>query len=178
MQNIFDRITGALETAVEQAARRSARVAGRRDALKKVGGIFMGGAVASSLPFDRSFGAPPEEINGIDDDTACNYWRYCAMDGLLCTTTGGTKTACPVGSEASQVAWVGTCHNPIDEREYFVSYYDCCGKTPYRAGQFCLNSEGERPQYRMGLSNAINWCMANENSGYHYTVAIVVGEAE
>jgi methylamine dehydrogenase light chain len=30
----------------------------------------------------------------------------------------------------------------------------------------------------MGLYNDINWCMANENTGYHCTVSVVVGLAE
>ena len=43
---------------------------------------------------------------------------------------------------------------------------------------FCFTSKGERPGYRMGLYNDINWCMANKNTGYHCTVSVVVGLAE
>lgn len=141
-----------------------------------MGGFLVGGAVASALPFDRAFGAETKKA-GQDDDTSCDYWRYCALDGSLCTTAGATKTSCPVGSEASLVSWVGTCHNPGDKRDYLVSYYDCCGKTGYSGATFCLRSKGERPGYSMGLHNDINWCMSNANKGYHCTVAIVLGTA-
>ena len=72
---------------------------------------------------------------------------------------------------------MGTCANPNDGRDYLVSYNDCCGKASC-SGSFCFTSEGERPGYRMGLYNDINWCMANASKGYHCTVAVVVGLAE
>ncbi|OHB26869.1 MAG: amine dehydrogenase [Phenylobacterium sp. RIFCSPHIGHO2_01_FULL_69_31] len=161
----------ALEGLLVTSARRSARTHGRRSALAQLGGLLLGGAV-TTLPFDRAFGAPAPE-----DDETCTYWRYCALDGFLCTTAGGSKSTCPMGSEASQVSWVGTCHNPADKRDYLVSYYDCCGNTPFTGAKFCLGSKGERPPYTMGLNNDVNWCMANANKGYHCTVAIVVGTA-
>ncbi|MFN3523621.1 MAG: methylamine dehydrogenase light chain [Phenylobacterium sp.] len=163
---------------VLSGARASARRHGRRSALAKVGGFLVGGAVATTLPFDRAFASTPAAGGGVDDDKSCDYWRYCALDGFLCTTAGGTKSSCPVGAEASLVSWVGTCHNPGDKRDYMISYYDCCGKTAFSGAQFCLRSEGERPGYSMGLHNDINWCMSNANKGYHCTVALVVGVAE
>ena len=169
-------LTSLVDGVIEQGARASAQRYGRRSILAKLGGAMMGGAFAAALPFDRVFAAGPEVDEG--DDTACEYWRYCALDGFLCTTAGGSKTTCPVGSEASLVSWVGTCQNPGDGRDYLVSYNDCCGKTAFAGSRFCLMSEGERPAYRMGLHNDINWCMANENKGYHCTVAVVVGMAE
>ncbi|ACT60410.1 methylamine dehydrogenase light chain [Hirschia baltica] len=179
MLTIFDKIGRLLDSSVEQSARSSARLHGRRSALAKIGGFVAGGLVISVLPFDRAWGSPtPVEKEGDGDDTSCDYWRYCALDGNLCTTMGGSTTSCPVGAEASEVSWVGTCHNPGDERDYLVSYYDCCGKTGYSEAQFCLRSEGERPAYSMGLHNDINWCMANANKGYHCTVALIVGVAE
>ena len=45
-------------------------------------------------------------------------------------------------------------------------------------GTFCFSSERERPGYRMGLHNDINWCMANASQGYHCTVAVLVGMAD
>lgn len=42
----------------------------------------------------------------------------------------------------------------------------------------CSNQVGERPGYRMGLFNSVNWCMANEDKGYHCTVSLVVGIAD
>lgn len=177
MTNFFSRISKALDGAVVTGARASARRFGRRSALAKMGGFMLGGAVmASALPFDRAFAASAAS-GGVNDDKSCDYWRYCALDGFLCTTAGGSKTTCPVGAEASLVSWVGTCHNPGDKRDYLIAYYDCCGKTSYSGSQACLRSEGERPGYSMGLHNDINWCMSNANKGYHCTVAIVVGTA-
>lgn len=175
MARFLDRINAFLNNSVEASARSSARRFGRRSALAKMGGVVLGGAAAAALPFDRAWGAVPAAG---DDDKNCDYWRYCALDGFLCTTAGGSKSSCPVGAEASLVSWVGTCHNPGDERDYLISYYDCCGKTAFSGSQFCLGSEGERPAYSMGLHNDINWCMANANKGYHCTVALVVGVAE
>src|SRR5699024_11783589 len=48
---------------------------------------------------------------------SCDYWRYCGVDGFLCTCCGGTATSCPPGAEPSPIAWVGTCHNPKDGKD-------------------------------------------------------------
>ncbi len=177
MLKTFNRLTALLDGVVEHGARASAKRYGRRSVLAKAGGFLVGSAFAAALPFDRAFAAGAPEPEGSDDST-CEYWRYCALDGFLCTTSGGSRTSCPVGAEASTVSWVGTCHNDVDGKDYLISYNDCCGKTAFSGAQFCLQSEGERPAYRMGLHNDINWCMANANQGYHCTVAIVVGIAE
>jgi methylamine dehydrogenase light chain len=178
VSKILERIQSILNTTVENSARRSARQFGRRSALAKMGSVLMGGITAAALPFDRGWGAAPADGDGTADDKSCDYWRYCALDGFLCTTAGGSRSSCPVGAEASLVSWVGTCRNPGDNRDYLISYYDCCGKTAFSGAQFCLRSEGERPAYVMGLHNDINWCMANTNKGYHCTVAVVAGLAE
>ena len=178
MTNFMGRLSRMLDDALESGARSSARRFGRRSALAKLGGFLVGGAMVAALPFDRGYAATGEKPAPVDDDTNCDYWRDCALDGALCPTAGATKTSCPVGAEASKVSWVGTCHNPGDKRDYLISYYDCCGKTSYSGSQFCLHSKGERPGYSMGLHNDINWCMANANKGYHCTVAIVLGVAD
>ena len=83
-------------------------------------------------------------------------------------------TACPPGTESSKVTWVGTCRNPKDGKDYLVSYNDCCGKTP--CGRcLCNFNERERPAYKMGVHNDINWCMANTQTMYHCTVSVIVG---
>ena len=57
-----------------------------------------------------------------------------------------------------------------------VSYNDCCGKVA--CGRYLCNfNERERPGYRMGVHNDINWCMANTQTMYHCTVSAIVGTA-
>ena len=41
----------------------------------------------------------------------------------------------------------------------------------------CNSNVRERPGYRMGVHNDINWCMANTQSMYHCTVSVIVGVA-
>ena len=139
---------------------------------------MVGAAFTPILPFDRSTGLAYAGGKGSSDAVECDYWRLCAMDGSLCSESGASLTTCPPGSDASKVAWVGTCHNPEDGKDYLVSYNDCCGKAAVNNAKACLNSKGERPGYRMGLHNDVNWCMANDQKGYHCTVAMVVGLAD
>ncbi len=174
MSKFIDRLLGGLDKAVEKTARGTARNAGRRSFLSKAGMAMVGAAAATPiLPFDRRANAA-----GADGGDECSYWRHCALDGNLCSTSGGSLTSCPPGSSASAVSWVGTCTNPEDGKDYLVSYNDCCGKPTVSSATFCYTSEGERPGYRMGLYNDINWCMANTDKGYHCTVSVVVGLAE
>lgn len=177
MSGHLDRLLRLLDRTFEGSARHAARQYGRRNFLAKAGKLLVGGALMPLLPFDRTFG----QAFAMEDDgdvTSCEYWRYCALDGDLCSTTGGTTSSCPPGATASKVSWVGTCHNPKDGKNYLISYNDCCGKAQMTGATFCFTSKGERPGYRMGLYNDINWCMANEDKGYHCTVAAVVGLAE
>jgi methylamine dehydrogenase light chain len=162
----------------ESKARLAAQTFARRSALTRLGKLLVGTAVLLPvLPFDRvgkealAAGGKKDKRN---DDTECEYWRYCALDGFLCTCCGGTISSCPAGTEVSKVTWVGTCHNPNDGKDYLISYNDCCGATT--CGRcLCNFNEGERPGYRMGVHNDINWCMANSSTMYHCTVAAVVG---
>lgn len=171
---IFTKLLGAFDRAAEAATRRSAQSIGRRSALSTIGKFLVGGAMLPVLPFDRSGTARAEAAK---TDTECEYWRYCALDGFLCSCCGGSISACPPGTEPSKVTWVGTCHNAEDGKKYLVSYNDCCGKTT--CGRcLCNGNVGERPGYRMGIHNDINWCMANTQSMYHCTVSVIVGVAE
>jgi len=75
------------------------------------------------------------------------------------------------------VSWVGTCHNPLDGKDYLISYNDCCGKAA--CGKcMCASAERERPGYQMFLHNDINWCMSNESSIFHCTTSVIVGLAK
>ena len=171
-----------LDLLFERSSRKVANVTSRRKALARFGSwLAVGTAAPLLLPIDRVSRAHAAEVTGKPGDpgdpNSCDYWRYCALDGNLCNDCGGTLTSCPPGAEASKVSWVGTCRNPNDGKDYLVSYNDCCGKAMCN-GTSCLTSERERPGYRMGLHNDINWCMANTSMGYHCTVAVLVGIAD
>lgn len=173
MFHLVNKFFKSMDTKVESNIRSSARQFGRRSFLAKTGSAMLGAAVATPiLPFDRRAHAA-----GAAED-ACSYWRHCAIDGFLCDQSGGSLTTCPPGSTVSAVSWVGTCNNPDDGKDYLVSYNDCCGKPFIPTATFCNQNLGERPGYRMGLYNDINWCMANTDKGYHCTVSVVVGLAE
>ncbi|KFI30239.1 amine dehydrogenase [Haematobacter missouriensis] len=172
MTRLTDKLFKTLDAAVETGARSSARTHGRRSFLAKAGAVLAGVAISPILPFDRRAKAAETA------EDACDYWRHCALDGNLCSTSGGSLTSCPPGSSASAVSWVGTCRNPDDNKDYLVSYNDCCGKASVSSATSCYTSKGERPGYRMGLYNDINWCMANTDKGYHCTVSVVVGLAD
>jgi methylamine dehydrogenase light chain len=171
-----------LDEFFERGSRQVAQRTSRRSALIGIGRFLVGAAATLPvLPFDRvanhahAAGAGKAKR---DDDTACEYWRYCAIDGWLCSCCGGSVSTCPPGTEASKVVWIGTCRSHLDGRDYLISYNDCCGVTP--CGRCMCNANiSERPGYRMGLHNDINWCMGNSKSTmYHCTVAAAVGIAE
>ncbi len=161
----------------ERGARSLAQANSRRSVLSRVGRLLLGTAVAMPvLPLARSVQAA-EKKGPQTDEHACDYWRYCSVDGFLCNCCGGTATTCPPGTSASPISWIGTCHNPFDGKDYLVSYNDCCGKTA--CGKcMCANAERERPGYQVTLHNDINWCMSNESSIFHCTTSVIVGLAK
>ena len=166
----------------EHQTRRAAQRTGRRSVLATLGKVMVGTMALPVLPFDRSAhaaGAHSSKAAGAQaqDETACDYWKYCAVDGFLCACCGGTSTSCPPGTEPSRVSWVGTCHNPADGRSYMVSYNDCCGKTTCGRCE-CNTNERERPGYRLGVHNDVNWCMSNDSTMFHCTTSIILGVQE
>jgi len=173
----FDKFT-------ERMTRGVARGTSRRSLLAWLGAGMTGAAILPTLPVARAATHPdaarPEMTSGTPQDpgnpASCDYWRYCAIDGFLCSCCGGTVNTCPPGTEMSPITWIGTCTNPADGRAYIISYNDCCGVSS--CGQcLCNRNEGDRPQVRPQSNNDYNWCLGTESSIYNCSVAAIVGTA-
>ena len=165
-----------------EAARRVARGTSRRGFLARLGALVLGGTALPLLPVARAAGArepaagEPEPSRPEGDSESCSYWRHCAIDGFLSSCCGGTHRACPPGTQMSPITWIGTCRNPVDGRDYVISYNDCCGKDA--CGRcYCNRNEGDKPVYVQPRSNDIDWCMGSAGIVYNSTVAIVIGVA-
>jgi methylamine dehydrogenase light chain len=169
--------TSALDKIVERMSRGVARRTSRRGLLGLLGGSLVGGASLPLLPVARAAAqSKSEDVVDPGDDTTCDYWRYCAIDGFLCSCCGGSVRSCPPGTEMSPVTWIGTCKNPADGKNYIISYNDCCGK--HTCGNcFCNRNEGDRPSYLPPKSNDINWCLGTSSTLYNCSTAIVIGTA-
>lgn len=168
----FDRI-------IEDSTRALARRSSRRSLLGLLGRTLTGAALLPLLPIERGSRAYADEVKtDPKSPQSCEYWKYCAVDGFLCSCCGGTSSSCPPGTTPSPITWIGTCHNPGDGRDYIVSYNDCCGKTSCGHCD-CNRNEREKPMYRPSRNNDLNWCMANgDNSNYHCSVSVILGVAE
>ena len=126
--------------------------------------------VARASAADAAPGMPADP----GDPASCDYWRYCSIDGFLCSCCGGSQNECPPGTEMSPITWIGTCLNPADGKHYIISYNDCCGKSS--CGHcMCNRNEGDRPIYQASRSNDINWCLGNTTNAYHCSLAVVIG---
>lgn len=187
-QELMDQLLRDLDAATTGALRFFAGRTSRRSFIGRAGAVLTGIAAFPLLPMARE-GAPAGDggmatdamadggIREMGDDQSCDYWRYCAFSGQICSCCGGSMTQCPPGSETASVAWVGTCHNPLDGQDYLISYNDCCGKSSCgRCG--CHRSEGDRPVYFPSKSNSILWCFGSNSHAYHCTLARVVGKAD
>ncbi len=183
-----------MDKIVEQMTRMVAQRTSRRGFLARLGRLVAGGLIIPLLPVNRVLSqavaqaaesAPgatpvPEGLEAMvkhgnpNDDTACDYWKYCAIDGYLCSCCGGGSHDCPPGASPSPTSWVGTCRHPGDGKDYIISYRDCCGKTP--CGRcLCTNTKGEMPLYRTQLDSDLIWCFGAPTMVYHCSTAEIVG---
>jgi methylamine dehydrogenase light chain len=167
-----------LDSVVERFSRRLAGTVSRRSMLRGVGALLVGAASLPLLPVARGANSAGGSKQDPGDPASCDYWRYCAIDGFLCACCGGSVTVCPPGTEPAPITWVGTCRNAGDERDYIVSYNDCCGKAS--CGRcLCNRNEGDGPIYRPPVANDYNWCVGSKsNIPYHCTVSRIVGVAD
>ena len=168
-----------LDQITETFSRRVAQNTARRSFVGGLGATLIGGAAVPLLPVARAAEAsgqpaPPTEDPG--DPTQCDYWRNCAIDGFLCSCCGGSVNSCPPGTEMSPITWIGTCRNPADNKDYIISYNDCCGKTSC-SNCLCNRNEGDRPTYRPHTANDYNWCLGTKSSLYNCTVTLILGVA-
>ena len=183
-----------LDSLAEGSARSLAKRTSRRGFIGSLGAILVGASTVPVLPVAR--GASPPEASGkpggqaaggpandkakhVNDPTSCDYWRHCAIDGYLCGCCGGSENSCPPGTQMSAITWVGTCHNPVDGKDYVVSYNDCCGKAT--CGRcLCNRNERDTPLYVPFQSNDYNWCSGNAktNIPYHCSTARIVAVAK
>ena len=164
-----------LDRRVTRSTRRLASEVSRRSFVGRLGALLVGGSLLPLLPVARAAAAGSFPERG--DPQSCDYWRYCACGGNLCSCCGGSATECPPGTELSPVTWVGTCRNPADGKHYLISYNDCCGKHP--CGRcYCHRTEGDKPIYYPSKSNNILWCFGTESHSYHCTVALVLSETD
>ncbi len=182
---IWDKIT-------ERWVRNIASHTSRRSFLSKMGGLLAGGAALPLLPVGRAaaetVSSPGDPNSGIagpqstgnpqdpGDPTKCDYWRYCAIDGSLCSCYGGSVNSCPPGTEMSPITWIGTCHNPADDRHYIISYNDCCGGVPWGRCA-CQGNQGDRPVVRPQNNNEVTWCFGTQSQAYTCSTAILLGVA-
>ncbi|TYC90484.1 methylamine dehydrogenase light chain [Novosphingobium sp. BW1] len=169
-----------IDSASEKLSRGLAKGTSRRSLLAKVGGAASFAPFFPVLPVARAQDADVPLSNfartaQTKDDTQCNYWRYCAIDGALCTCCGGGIHTCPPGTEASPTSWVGTCRNPEDGRSYLIAYRDCCGASMCQTDCHCDGTEREMPAYRPMADNEIIWCFGTKSMSYHCSTAALVG---
>src|ERR1700750_2295989 len=161
---------------LENSARSLAKRTSRRSLLASLGQMLTGAALMPLLPIDRTARAQ-EPAKPSAAEQSCEYWKYCAIDGVLVACCGGPPPSSPPGPQSSPIRWIGPCHDPADGRDYIISYNDCCGKVSC-GDCFCNRNEGEKPMYRLSRNNDVNWCMANTESNYHCSVSVILGVAE
>ena len=171
-------MTGTTEQLVRWLAARTSR----RSLLARIGALAAAAPLMPVLPVARAADIDKGTRSDFDkeaqshDDKLCNYWRYCAIDGFLCSCCGGGVHTCPAGTQPSPTSWVGTCLNPDDGRSYLISYRDCCG-APDCWQCLCDNTERASPVYRPQGNNDIIWCYGLPSMSYSCSTAVLLGVA-
>jgi len=178
-----------LDHITELASRRFAQTSSRRSLLAGLGTALLGATALPLLPVARAatgndygndYPGVAAQTTGNPEDpgdpSSCDYWRYCAIDGFLCSCCGGTQNACPPGTEMSPMTWIGTCQNPADGKHYIISYNDCCGRTSC-SRCLCNKNEADKPLYRAFSNNDTNWCLGTESTVYTCSTAVILGVA-
>ena len=174
--DMLSRLFAGVDKLATGTSRKLARHTSRRSFLGRAGAIMAGLGAFPMLPVYREAQAA-SVVDEMGDPNSCEYWRYCAFSGSICGCCGGSATTCPPGSEVASVAWVGTCHNPADGRDYLISYNDCCGKSSCGRCR-CSRSEGEKPVYFPSKANTVLWCFGAKSHAYHCTLGLVIGRAD
>ena len=167
-----------LDKVTENTSRTMARKGSRRSFLTGLGAFLVGTGLTSVLPVFRSNAFAQTGSSSFPDEgdpKDCNYWRYCAIDGYLCSCCGGSVNQCPPGTVPSDITWIGTCRNPTDGKDYIISYNDCCGKSA--CGRcMCQRDHGDTPVYRPQNTNNVNWCSGSQaNIPYNCSLSVVIG---
>ena len=167
-----------LDGLMEKGSRGVAQRSSRRSFVTRIGGALAGVAAVPLLPVARAAEGDKAgyAMNSGDpgDPASCDYWRYCAIDGFLCSCCGGSVKTCPPGTEMSPVTWIGTCQNPADGLNYIISYNDCCGKSSC-GNCLCTRNERDKPIYRQFSANDLNWCLGTNSPVYHCSTALIIG---
>jgi methylamine dehydrogenase light chain len=90
---LIDRVWHWLDTGANRSSRQLARRTSRRSFIARLGMAIAGMAMLPLLPVVRALAA--ESLKETGDPQSCDYWRYCAIDGTLCSCCGGTHKSCP-----------------------------------------------------------------------------------
>jgi methylamine dehydrogenase light chain len=175
-----------MDKMVEGMLRGVAKRSSRRGILSGLGAAIFGAGIVPLLPVARASAQGHHGAQGTGDvstnpqdpgdRSTCDYWRYCAIDGYLCSCCGGSPSTCPPGTEMAALTWIGTCSNPVDGRKYVISYNDCCGLSSC-GNCLCNRNEGDRPMVRTQANNDTNWCIGSQSTIYHCSTAIIIGIA-